>query len=116
MPDLKAQAEHRSLLQQARHLALRSIENARRAVSEANAILALVQREEAALLAAAGRGFGGVDEPGLSRIGPGEPCFEYWRKGAGHCGSVPVLGAPMAAKGLIDLLNEQHVSKPQLRN
>jgi|GEM_PF-2349037 len=92
---------------------MEALSAATKATAQAQQLLAEIAREEAAL---SDRVIGGSDEPGLSPIRQGDTCFEYYLAATKKFVGIPVLGAPLAAQGFIRLLNEQHVSRPQLRN
>jgi len=61
------------------------------------------------------RVIGGIDQPGLLPLTAGDPCFEYWRKGPGFAGYIP-MDAPMASAAFIDLLNYIPASRPWMNN
>ena len=70
---------------------------------------------EAANVAARSRIVGGVDEPGLNPPRRSDQMFPLWMKDGGCCTFVP-FDAVLACRAVVIYLNEQHVSKPALRN
>ena len=70
---------------------------------------------EATNVAARCRITGGTDEPELTPPRQNDQMFPLWTKDAGHCCFVP-LEAVLASRAVVAYLNEQHVSKPAMRN